>query len=453
MSMRGVMRKAALLGAALAAMAGLSMRFLAAGPALTFVYTEARDYDASSWMEGKDRYPRGAALWLVSGGERRPVAPGFASSADAAVSFDGKRILFSGKRAAGERWQIWETAVEGGASKRIATREADCVRPAYLPDDRIVYTLLAPGRSDLEAAPLAGGTPLRLTYAPGRYLLDQVLSDGRILFEAVRSYTGKPVRELFTVYPNGTGVESVRCDHGGDRSGAFQLASGDIVFAAAGRLARFTSALAAQTEIAQPAKIIQGPAAELLDGSWLISARGTQHGKYRIYRWSPAEKRLPAVLTPSGRHAIQPVVVAPRTPPRRFPSALLPSRTAGNLRCLNARLSREPMPDRPVGSVSAYTQDAAGRPLLLGRSAVESDGSFFLQLPADKPLRIEIHDDRGGTLRSEQGWFWMRPSEQRICVGCHAGPERTPENHVPRVLLRKDVPVKMLAPAMAYVSR
>ena len=47
-------------------------------------------------------------------------------------------------------------------------------------------------------------------------------------------------------------------------------------------------------------------------------------------------------------------------------------------------------------------------------------------------------------MRTENGWFWMRPSEQRICVGCHTGPERAPENKVPEVLLKTIVPVKML---------
>jgi hypothetical protein len=46
-------------------------------------------------------------------------------------------------------------------------------------------------------------------------------------------------------------------------------------------------------------------------------------------------------------------------------------------------------------------------------------------------------------IEAEHGWFWMRQGEQRVCVGCHAGPERAPENAVPKVLLRKDVPVRM----------
>jgi hypothetical protein len=60
---------------------------------------------------------------------------------------------------------------------------------------------------------------------------------------------------------------------------------------------------------------------------------------------------------------------------------------------------------------------------------------------------MELLDASGRSVRAEQDWFWMRPSEQRICVGCHAGPERAPENKLPEVLLHSTVPVKMLGDA------
>jgi hypothetical protein len=94
--------------------------------------------------------------------------------------------------------------------------------------------------------------------------------------------------------------------------------------------------------------------------------------------------------------------------------------------------------------VRAYTQGADGKAALLGQTEVEGDGSFYIQVPADKPLRMELVDGSGKTVQAEHGWFWMRPSEQRICVGCHTGPERAPENKVPEILLRTIVPVKML---------
>ena len=84
-----------------------------------------------------------------------------------------------------------------------------------------------------------------------------------------------------------------------------------------------------------------------------------------------------------------------------------------------------------------------GKPALLGQTPVENDGSFYVQVPPDRPLQIELADGAGKTVRREPAWFWMRASEQRICVGCHTGPERAPENKVPEILLKTIVPVKM----------
>src|SRR5208337_4446566 len=98
------------------------------------------------------------------------------------------------------------------------------------------------------------GRPERLTYAPGHFLTAGVLRDGRILFEAEHVFAGRSVREIMSVYPDGTGVESIRCDHGADRYSPKEIASGDIVFVEGGKLARFTSALAHETSVVpQPA--------------------------------------------------------------------------------------------------------------------------------------------------------------------------------------------------------
>ena len=403
---------------------------------LPYIFTKTRRYDPKAWLDGRDRFPSGATLRLVTGEARRDLAPGFYASADATVSDDGLRALFSGKRAAGDHWQIWEVALAGGAPRQITQGVDNLIRPLYLPPDQIVYTRVGPEGSDIETAE----KPSRLTFVPGRYLTDQLLPDGRILFEAD---PGSHRREIFTVYPDGTGVESVRCDHGPDRGEARQVASGDYVFRSGNRLARFTSALAVQTDIAQPDGEAVGPIAEIAPGVWLVSLRG-KSGSFGLYRWNAANRQTVPVETPANGSAVEPVIVAARVPPREFPSGLVPTRTAGNLLCLNARTSRTPIDGAAVHMVRAYTQGADGKPALLGQTEVERDGSFYIQVPADRPLRIETVDGSGKTVQAEHGWFWMRPSEQRICVGCHAGPERAPENKVPEVLLRTIVPVRML---------
>lgn len=401
---------------------------------LPYIYTEAPRYDPKGWLAGRDRFPSGATLQLVSAGSRRALAPNFFAAADAYVSYDAGRVLFAGKRTATAHWQIWEVALAGGSPVQLTHCPTDCIRPLYLPTQEVVYTRVEAAGSAIEVS------GKRLTFAPGRYLTDDVLNDGRILFEAERApKTG----ELYTVYPDGTGVESLRCDHGRDRGEARQIASGDEVFRSGLRLGRFTSALATQTEVAQPAGAGAGPIAEIVPGQWLISQR-ERNGRFALYRWDSFSRRARLVEKPAHASAVEPVVVAARTPPREFPSALVPTRTAGNLLCLNARTSRTPIDGAAVRSVRAYTQDAKGRPALLGETEVESDGSFYIQVPADRPLRLQLADAAGHIVRAEPGWFWMRPSEQRICVGCHTGPERAPENKVPEILLRTIAPVKML---------
>lgn len=405
-----------------------------------YVFTAAPRYEPRAWAEGGEPFPAGAVLTYVSGAVRRPVAPGFFASAGAAVGFDGRRVLFAGKRAAADRWSIWEAALEGGAPRAVSSGGGDCVRPLYLPDGRAAWSRRTGREAFIEVAPLAGGAPARLTFAPGNFLLADVLRDGRILFEAGLL---PGARDLWTVYPDGTGVESLRCDHGPDRSGARQLASGDVVFTAAGRLARFTTALAVQVDIAQPAGAPAGPVAEIAPGRWIVALRAKPSAPFALFLWDAAAGRLAPLDAPAGINAVEPAAAAPRTPPHEFPSALVATRTTGNLLCLDARESKTPLAAEPR-SVRLWTREAGGEAVALGEAPVERDGSFYVEVPADRPLRLEVLDASGRAVRPMRSWFWMRPSEQRVCVGCHAGPERSPENKVPDVLLKSTRPVSLL---------
>ncbi len=409
-----------------------------------FVYTQAARHEDRAFTTADGRFPAGARLMLHTSAGTRALAPSLAASADAAVSFDATRVLFAGKQSKGDTWQIWEVPLAGGAPRQITSGTEDCITPFYLPDGKIVYARKKPGGFQIEIAALAGGEPLQLTYTPGDHIPDGVLRDGRVLYEAPHPRPDSQNWDIWTVYTDGSGVETYRCDHGPDRHAAAEVASGDIVFSTRGRLAKFTSARADQVELQLPPGEYAGPVAETASGRWLVDYRPAADLPFGIYRLNPEQPAEPVAVVKS--NAFQPVSVAPRAVPPRHPSGL-GNREGANTLCLNAYVSKTArIPAGSISEVRVWSLTDAGKDVPLGQTKVDPDGSFFLQLPSERPLRFELLDDAGKTVQAEKGWFWMRRGEQRVCVGCHAGPERAPENVAPQVLLRTQTPVRMGLP-------
>jgi hypothetical protein len=406
------------------------------------ILTAAPVYDAPAGLRGGERFPRGARLMLVENGAATPLVEGFAATADASISFDALRVLFAGKKSAADPWGIWELTLSDRSVREVIAGAQDAVRPMYLPGNRLVYARRTEGGFRIEAAGLDGTDVLPLSYSPGNALPDDVLRDGRILFESGFPLGLGTTPEMFLVYSDGSGVESYRCDHGTARWGGRQLASGDVVFTHGATLARFTSPLANEARVTAPHAEYAGEIAELASGDWLVSARPGPAAKYALEVWKPGTPALRMMFARAGEDLVEPVLVAPRQRPNKHPSGLHDWNYA-NLLALDARQSREGAVKGTPVTVRVQALDDAGKSVELGEAPVEADGSFFVQTPADRPIRFALLDRQGAVLRQERGWFWARRGEQRICVGCHTGPERASENRVPEVLLHSTTPVDL----------
>jgi hypothetical protein len=418
-----------------AAWLGSERRVAAGTESVSFLYTAVKIYEPLAWMHGADRFPAGATVMLHDSAGTRPLIPNFVASADPVIAFDGQRVLFAGKPKQDDPWQIWEMPLTGGEPQRVSSGTDDCIRPFYLPDNRVVYARRAAGWLVIEAMDRASGKPLPLTYAPANFLPTDILRDGRVLFEAGFPLGTGTTPELYTIYSDGSGVESYRCDHGGVRYQGKQVSSGDIVFATQHGVAKFTSALSHQVSISVPAGEYLGEIAETPAGEWLLSWRPDADALFQLMNWTPGSSTLRPAIEKGPTNAVQPVLIRERVVAKRHPSGLHDWPNA-NLLCLNAYTSKYPFAAGSIHSVRLYTRDAFGTAKLLGTAPVERDGSFFVHVPTERPLQIELIDNSGKTLKREAGFFWMRRGEQRACVGCHAGPETAPENAVPTILLR-----------------
>ncbi|MGO9434546.1 MAG: hypothetical protein ACLP00_09635 [Terracidiphilus sp.] len=416
------------------------------------IVTVAPVYEPLAALRGQERFPQGAHLLFIHEGKPEPLINGFAATADANVSFDGKSVIFAGKKNAGDPWQIWEVALADRSARQLTSSTTDAIRPFYLPGARFVYAQRTTTGFQLDSASIelssASVAPaidreiLPLTYTNANAIPSDVLADGRILFESGFPLGSGAVPELFLVYSDGSGVESYRCDHGVARWGGKQLASGDVVFTHGSSLARFTSPLAHEERISAPSAEYTGAIVETESHAWLVSTRTASDKHYALKLWKPGAATMQSILADSANNLVEPVLVAPRITPKRHPSGIHPWDYA-NLLALDARLSRDgTLKGTPV-SVRVETQDADGHTTALGIAPVEQDGSYFVQIPGNRPIRFTLLDAHGTVLRQERGWFWARGGEQRICVGCHTGPERASENRIPEVLLRTTTPVDL----------
>ena len=144
-------------------------------------------------------------LLLQHQGESKEIAPDFAIVADVRVSYDAQSLLISAKKAESDPLQVYEIRTDGWLVRRVTNCVNDCSNAAYLPDGKIVFTKHAAGGSYIACIRPDGEALERITFGPGDYALEGVLPDGRILLTLGQA--------LYAMRPDGTGMESIRCNH------------------------------------------------------------------------------------------------------------------------------------------------------------------------------------------------------------------------------------------------
>lgn len=416
------------------------------------------------------RFPQGSAIVrLPSGSAQKDVArltDGFFAAADPQVSFDGSRILFSGQRAQGDLWQLWEMNLDGSTKRQMTHCAEDCLRGAYLPADEIAVTVEdANGPRALSYLAVLKGDGSgfhRITFGNAPFQLETVLRDGRIVASAPWPLEGTEppaTRILYTLRPDGTALESFRCEHSskGIQNHAEELGDGSLVFVRnpattaqiAGELMRIRQGAAIATP-AGPRQIAFESASAVSSDELLVAKQivGTSAApRFDIYTFNLQTNTFGAqVYADPKLSSIQPTPIITRTVPKHYWDTLNPQSPTGNFISLNSYLST----DAPHGRISAqiarvrvFTLDTDSHERNLGDAPVESDGSFFVQVPANWPVRFVLLDGKGQIIREERGWIWTRPGEERGCTGCHGDKALTPENHWPETLRRFDTPTPM----------
>jgi hypothetical protein len=413
----------------------------------------------------------GRLVLLAKDGSTRVLTLDFASAADPAVSFDGKRIIFAAKRAASDHWNIFEMKADGSGARQITRDMGNCRSPIYqsalfyLNDDRPSYQITfasdaagelneygpAPA-TDLYSVRFDGSGIRRLTYAMSSSYDPYQMQDGRVLFShwqrAYMEQGGGGRIDLFGIHldgtdyaafsgPQGRPIKHMACT---TATKAVFVESDGLEWDGAGNLATLNLQrnLHSYRAVTNAADGLFAWPSPLPDGSVLVSRRSADGaGTHALYRLDLETGRRTLVFANSQYHSLRAIALAPRPEPDGHSSVVEDDQNWSKLYCLSVYendLKREWMPPGTARRLRVIeglprTAAAAGpvRQRLLGDVELDEDGSFHLLVPPNTPIRLQIVDGNGMALRTS-AWIWAKNKENRGCIGCHEDNERTPEN-------------------------
>ena len=336
-------------------------------------------------------YGEGARILRVTPNQGRKVlSAGFASAADPDVSFDGQRILFSGKKLATDNWQIFEMKADGSETRQVTKDPGDCRGPTYQsklntlvaekPWYQITFVTTAAGElnefapilyTNLYSSKLDGTFVSRLTFNPSSSFDPFLNDDGRLIFamwQRSRLDRGLLGRiGLFELHQDGTDLMLLCADQGRRiKHMPTVTTEGLVVFVEAdevgwdggGSLAAVSlrRCRTSYRQLTRPADGLFHSPSPLPEGKVLASRRAaSDRSDYSVYRLDPATQTYDQIFDDPQYHDIQARILAPRPEPDGRSTSVfvatgdiddptskqsfIPKNSRGKLYCLNTYIS------------------------------------------------------------------------------------------------------------------
>ncbi len=386
------------------------------------------------------------------------LTDGFYAARAPEISFDGKKMLFAGQRNEGDYWQIYEEILGQNDARLVIKLDRNCTDPAYLPDGNIIFSSRdvsnnSKSESTLYTCGLNGCCLSRIAYHPNSDFASSVLNDGRVVFISWQVFPVKENPEYLVMRPDGT--KAALYYKGGEGSwlnGRIRETNqGNLVFVESrnpsmdhGSLVMLKSSrpLSSRQEISGNADGSFYSVYPGLNGNLIVSYKNPGADSYGIFEFDPSQQKiLNTLYSAKDYNSVEPVVVSARVVPRNLPTEVNVDKTTGFLMCMNSDFSTmAPYPVREGGQKAKFVR-IMGLNGLIKEIPLEEDGSFFVDISSDVPIRFITVNESGEILRGPSAWVWMRPNERRGCTGCHENREMAPENRVAMAI--KKLPVEV----------
>lgn len=204
-----------------------------------------------------------------------------------------------------------------------------------------------------------------------------------------------------------------------------------------------------------------------VDNDWILVSHAPWHdlrgSAYGIYLFHLPTREMRLVYSDPAFSSVHPVAIAPRLVPRVIPSTLPKKRPeTGRIYCNSVFNSDLPFDHAQVKYVRviegiqmglSINANAAWRTRALGTTPLHPDGSFYVEVPADVPLRFELLDEDGRVLVHETEFNYVRPGEMKGCIGCHEPRHTAPGNALPLATALPPVPTLRQRGDLIYMGQ
>ncbi|NLY02879.1 MAG: hypothetical protein GXY83_43050 [Rhodopirellula sp.] len=415
---------------------------------------------------------------------------------DGELSWDGREVLFAHRGEGNPWWHLWRIGVDGSGLEQLTDGPYHDVGPAWLPDGRIVFSSTRSGILDeyhgyqcnaLYVMDPDGTGIERIATNAGRDNEPAVLADGRIAFCRLEMFYARIKTELtlHAVHSDGTqdvvlyGPERRAFWHGldyGPRSriglvenpltfGVLRMTQPQampdgrsIVVATQGGLA-LVGPLRDREKIITPHNKIWAYTTPfpLPDGRLLCAATPKQFDYDKIdlglYLVDPATQEVELLYNDPAKADFEPRPVVARPPPMNQPTTTKPGAYSGRFVCGSVYTTQESIvPQRGrlvrliegMPAVARHSTHTNLWPVwknhhglharVLGTMPLAPDGSFSVEVPADRLMHFQVLDSDRRVVGNQLTWIYPRAGETRGCVGCHERPHTAPGGSPPLAL-------------------
>jgi len=391
---------------------------------------------------------------------------------DPQVYYDGKKIIFSYRKAGSENFHLYEISADGTGLKQLTDGPYDDIEPTYLPDDTIVFCsgrcnrwvncwltqVAVLYRCDADGSnihPISSNNEHENTPWP--------LPDGRVLYMRWEYVDRSQVHyhHLWTTNPDGTGQMVY---YGNLHPGIVMIDAKPIpgsekivaVFSPGHGRREHEGQITIVTPKAGPdEKASAQPVSRQknyrdpypFSEDCFLVAQGTRLLVMNGRGQTSEIYRLPGELAKAGVQCHEPRPLRPRARERIIPPRVDLTQATGRLVLTDVYNGRRmegvkpgeikkllvletlPMPIHysggmePISYGGTFTLER-----ILGTVPVEDDGSAYLEVPALRSLFFVALDEKNNSVKRMQSFLTVMPGETTSCVGCHEQRTRTPVN-------------------------